>query len=481
MAGPLRGQLFRNDLSSGADARPVLRFTNVTAASRIEATGYGMGVAAGDYDNDGWIDIYLTSWGSNQLWKNNGDGTFSDVARASGVDDPRWGTSATFFDYDRDGLLDLFVCNYVHYSFANHKPCYAASTALDYCGPLSYEPFPSRLLHNRGDGSFEDVSAASGIAREYGAALGVVAADFDGDRWPDLYVANDGTENLLWINQKNGSFRNQALLAGCAVNREGKAEGSMGVDAGDFDGDGDEDLFMTHIVGEHNTLYLSDGKGAFEERSVEANLAVASWNSTAFGTAWFDYDNDGWLDLFCANGAVKAIPELAAAGDPYPLHQRNQLFHNSGNGRFAEATASAGQVFELSEVSRGAAFGDLDNDGDTDLVVTNNDGRARLLLNTRGSLQPWIGLRLISPKLKRDLTGARVAVIRRGQPPLWRRAHTDASYCSSSDPRLLVGLGGSNPVEGLQVLWPDGSAEEFPSPPPRAYTTLVQGTGKRIE
>ncbi|MFQ5653829.1 MAG: FG-GAP repeat domain-containing protein, partial [Planctomycetota bacterium] len=368
---PLTDRLYRNELVESGR----LRFTEVTAEAGISGPGYGMGVAAGDINGDGWIDLYVTNFGPNQLLLNNGDRTFRDVTAASGTQDDRWNTSAAFVDHDRDGDLDLYVCAYVDFSYENHKPCYSETSARDYCGPLSYRALPDRLFRNRGDGTFEDASAVSQIVREYGAALGVVCTDLNGDGWIDIYVANDGHPNQCWMNRRDGTFVNEALLGGCAYNEQGKAEASMGVDAADFDGDGDEDLFMTHLTDETNTLYLNDGSGYFDDYSFETGLGVASRAFTGFGTAWFDFDSDGWLDLLIANGAVKTIEALAAAGDPYPLHQKNQLFHNLGNGRFEEITSRAGRVFSLSEVSRGAAFGDLDNDGDPDVLVMNNAGR----------------------------------------------------------------------------------------------------------
>ena len=295
-----------------------------------------MGVATGDFNNDGWIDLYLTNFGSNQMWRNNGDGTFTDVTEKTGTDDPRWSVSAAFLDFDRDGWLDLYVGNYVNFSFTNRKRCFAYTSAEDYCGPLSYDPVPERLFRNRRDGTFEDVSAKSHIALEADGALGVVCADFNGDGWIDIYVANDGRSNHLWINKHDGTFRNEALLAGCALNKEGHAESSMGVDAGDFDNDGDEDLFMTNLNGEKSTLMVNNGKGWFEDRSFEVGLAVPSKPYTGFGTAFFDYDNDGWLDLLTVNGEVRTIEALARIGDRYPLSQRKQLFHNLANGNFEQ-------------------------------------------------------------------------------------------------------------------------------------------------
>src|SRR5829696_3926425 len=352
-----RGRLFRNELNSTRK----LQFTDVTEKSGIVATGYGMGVAVGDINNDGWPDLYLTNVGSNQMYLNKGDSTFVDVTKNTNTDDPRWSTSGAFVDYDRDGWLDLMVLNYADFSPANSPACYAHTSARDYCTPRAFRAPGNRLFHNRRDGIFTDLTASAGVDKEFGHGLGIVTADFNDDGWIDIYVANDGDPNQLWINQKNGTFKNEALLAGAAVNRDGKAEAGMGVDAGDFDANGTNDIFITHLMDETNTLFTNLGKAIFEDRTREAGLAMPGRRFTGFGTLFFDYDNDGRLDLFVANGAVQLLPELMRKGDPHPLDQPNQLFRNEGNGKFIEVSDP---VLQLSEVGRGAAFGDIDNDGD---------------------------------------------------------------------------------------------------------------------
>ena len=473
----LRGRLYRNDLRVEPGGQRVLGFTDVTAASGIDARDYGMGVAAADYDNDGWVDLYVTNFGPNQLWKNQGDGSFRDITAGAGAIEPRWSVSAAFLDYDRDGWLDLFVGNYTDFTLENNRQCYAPNSARDYCSPKLYQALPDRLLHNLGDGRFEDLSERSGISRTFGPALGVIAADFDSDGWLDIYVGNDAAPNQLWLNQHDGSFRDEALLSGTAVNMEGAAEASMGVDAADFDGDGDEDLFMTHLLGETNTLYVNNGEGWFEDRSLATGVAVPSKAFTAFGTAWLDYDNDGWLDLFAANGEVRIVPILARAGDLYPLHQPNQLFRNRGDGSLYEVTSEAGPVFALSEVSRGAGFGDLDNDGDTDIVVVNNNGPVRLLRNEIGTRNHWLGLRLVS-RHGRDALGARVELRLADGRRLWRRARTDGSYASAHDPRILIGLGSESRLESLRVHWLGGRVEVWRGLNLDRYQVLREGTGE---
>ena len=478
---PLTDRLYRNDLEPGAGSAS-LRFTDVTRASRIEAAGYGMGVTTGDFDNDGWTDLYVTNFGSNQLLRNRGDGTFEDVTAASGADDPRWSVAASFFDFDRDGWLDLYVGNYVDYSLADHKPCPLPSGVLTYCAPGAYRPAGDSLFRNRGDGAFEDVSTASGIGAEPSSGLGAVAADFNGDRWIDLYVANDLMWNRLWINRGDGTFADNALLAGVAVNREGQPEAGMGVDAGDFDGDGDPDIVVSHLEQETNTLYVNDGTGLFRDESASSGLGPPSLPFTAFGIGWVDYDNDSWLDVLALNGAVIGMDALIREGDPYPLRQTDQLFHNLGDGSFADVTAEAGAVFESSEVSRGAAFGDIDNDGDLDVVAVNSNAPTRLLLNQVGQDRSWLGLRLVAHN--RDALGAQVLIHRPGAAPIWRHVHTDGSYASARDPRVLTGLGlgdSANAAVGhVEVRWPDGAAERWADVRSGEYQTLVQGEGDAI-
>ena len=472
-----RGRLFRNDLEIGKDGSRKLHFVDVTEKSGIVATGYGMGVAVGDINNDGRPDLYLTNLGSNQMYLNQGDGTFVDVTKSSGTDDPRWSTSATFLDYDRDGWLDLMIVNYATFSTSNSPQCYAATSARDYCTPRAFAAPGNRLLHNKGDGTFADATASAGIDKEFGHGLGVVAADFNDDGWPDLYGANDGDPNQLWLNQKNGTFKNEALLAGAAVNRDGQTEAGMGVDAGDFDGNGTDDIFVTHLMEETNTLFTNLGEAIFEDRTRESGLGMPGRRFTGFGTLFFDYDNDGWLDLLVANGAVQLLPELMGKGDPFPLGQPNQLFHNTGKGSFVEVGEQAGAGFQLVEVSRGAAFGDIDNDGDTDVLVTNNNGPARLFLNQVGNRNHWLGLRLVG-KNGRDMLGARVEVVIDKNRVLRRRVRTDGSYLSANDPRILAGLGNVKQVDAIRVRWPDGSSEEWKSPLVDRYIVLKQGTGK---
>ena len=494
--GPLTGRLYRNDLEVGQDGSRSWRFVDVTEQSGLHADGYGFGVAAGDIHNDGWVDLLVTSFESERLFRNDGDGSFTDVTDEAGIEAGNaFGVSAAFVDYDRDGWLDLYIGNNVDYGLDNRTVCPNTAGARDYCPPETYGGLPDRLYRNLGNGRFDDVSATAlrhvntgGVSRatlgRFGPALGVATADYDGDGWLDIYVANDGTENLLWINRRDGTLMDAALLSGAALSGLGTPEAGMGVDAGDFDDDGDEDLFMTHLTTEGNNLYVNDGSGMFRDDSAASRLGPGSLPYTGWGSAWFDFDNDGRLDVMAVNGTVVAVD--GREDDPFPYGQRNTLFRNLGDRRFEDVTDRAGAVFELSEVSRGAAFGDIDNDGDVDVLVGNNTGPVRLLVNTIGNRRHWLGLRLVGAAEGRasvhgrDMPGARVAVVRDGEPTRWRRARSDGSYASANDPRVLVGLGESAAAPDVQVRWPSGRSEVWEDVAVDRYTTLIEGQGRLL-
>jgi hypothetical protein len=471
-------RLFRNDLQVAADGARTPRFTDVTARAGLVPRAYGMGVAAADVDNDGWTDLYLSRFGPDALLRNNGNGTFTDVFEKAGLTDPGWTVAVSFLDVDRDGWLDLFVSSYVRYSTTSDIRCVAPNGAVDYCSPQSYRPVPGRLFRNKRNGTFADVTVSSGVAAEFGPALGTLAFDANGDGWVDLYVANDGADNQLWMNRRNGRFENSAVLAGVAVNGQGKAEGSMGVDAGDFDNDGDDDLLIANLTGEGSTLYENDGTGSFQDIGAATGLRIRSLPYTGFGTAWFDADNDGWLDILTVNGAVETIQSLAAAGDPFPLHQRKQLFRNTGKRRFEDVSASAGAAFTTSDVGRGAAFGDIDNDGDIDIVVANNNGRVQLLLNNRASGSRWVGVRAVGAS-GRDQLGALVSVVLADGAVRWRRVRSDGSYASTNDPRVIFGLGVSGQPVRIRVQWPGGAAEQWPLTALNRWVVVQEGVGVR--
>ena len=420
--------LWRNEVLAGNAG---FKMVERTAVSGIASREYGMGVAAGDVNGDGYPDLYVTNFGPNSLWTNRGDGTFINATTPT-LSEPRWSTSATFLDYDLDGDLDLFAANYVEYRVAQHRPCLNASGAVEYCGPASFPGETDRLWRNLGDGTFEDVSGVSGIADRAANGLGVISADFDGDGWPDIYVANDLMPNHLWINQGDGTLREDALLAGCAVNESGAAEASMGLAVADFDRDGDEDLFMTHLDTETNTAFVNEGNGLFTDASNEWGLSSPSVGLTGFGTAAIDYDNDGWIDIIAANGAVKTIVEQRLAGDPLPLREPNLLLHNE-QGAFRAVTHQA-PTLEILDVSRGLATGDIDNDGDDDVLEMNNNGPARLLRNEVGQSSGWLGIAVQG----HGTLGARLSV-HAADSIQAKTVRSNASYCSSSDSRIRFG------------------------------------------
>jgi hypothetical protein len=463
-------RLFRNMLKETGK----LQFEDVTEQAGLSNVGYGMGVAVGDYNNDGYPDLYVTNFGGNILYRNNGNGTFTDVTREAGVESGGWSASAAFVDYDKDGYLDLYVTRYLDFTVKGNKECFSPAGERDYCAPAAYKPVLHQLFRNLGNGKFQDVTQSAGISAAGGPGLGVVCADFNGDGWPDIYVANDGAPNLLWLNNGNGTFRESALLSGAAYSADGVARAGMGVTAGDFDGSGNESILVTNLSREGATLYRNNGHGEFTDSTMEVRLYQPTYPFTGFGVQWFDYDNDGRPDLFIANGAVTMMELLR--GTPYPFNQKNLLLHNESL-RFHDASSAAGPPFQLSEVGRGAAFGDIDNDGGIDIVISNNNGPARLLLNQTAPRGHWLEVRLQGVKCNRDGIGARVAVLMKGQKPLWGRAHTDGSYLSASDVRVHFGLGQNTEAQVL-VEWPDDVKEVWSGIRTDSIVTLREGTGQ---
>ena len=476
-SGSRGSRLFRNDLRVTADGTRTPSFVDATSASGLGPSGYGMGVAAGDIDNDGCVDLVTTSLDGTRLFRNDCRGHFTDVSARSGLAPTGWSVSASFVDFDRDGWLDLFVGHYLTWDPSLNTPCYGTSGRRVYCAPQVYRAQQSHLYRNNRDGSFADVTAAAGMATQFGPALGVSTADFNGDGWIDIYVANDREENQLWINRQNGTFENLGLLSGTALGPFGQAKSGMGVDAGDIDNDGDEDIVVTNLTGEGHDLYVNDGTGTFVNASAVAGISHRSLPYTGFGAGWLDLDNDGWLDLLTVNGAVQ-IPEAPGTdGALAPLGQAKQLFRNLGDGRFEDVTGAGGPaLLRTTDAGRGAAFGDIDNDGDTDVVVANNGGPAQFLVNTIGQRQHWVGLVLKTARGS-DALGARVAVTAAVGRTRWRRARSDGSYASANDPRVLVGVGSTTSPVNVRVIWPDGKTEEARVDVDR-YTTLVEGRGR---
>lgn len=430
-------------------------FEDVTTKAGVGDEGVGMGCTCGDYDGDGHVDIYVTNVGPNVLYRNRGDGTFENVTQKAGVGEPGLGASAAFADYDRDGDLDLFLVNYVDWSKSVELTCYAPHGPQDYCQPNNYQlPAQDHLFRNSGDGTFENVSVAVGLNKKFGNGLGVTCSDINGDGRMDFFVANDSNPNQLWIQDEQGNFQDESLWAGVAVNLHGDAEAGMGVATIDIDHDGDQDLFLSHLRGESNTLYRNDG-GTFEDASDVLGISSASLPYTGFGLGFADFDHDGHLDVFVANGDVLK-PENGPAGDAYA--QPNQLLTSVEGKGFREVLPAGGTQPPIVATSRGAGFGDLDNDGDIDIVVVNRDSKVSLLRNVSGSRGNWIQARVLNANGSYALH-ARVRFDFGGRS-VWRTVDRAYSYCSSCDPRVHVGLGAATQVDRITVFWPDGTQSE---------------------
>jgi hypothetical protein len=465
------------------------RLVDVSRGSGLDVAGRGMGAAVGDINNDGRPDLLLTEYGGARLFLNQGQGRFADVTREAGLDNPAWGTSAAFFDFDRDGWLDLVIANYVVYSPT--RPCSDQGGKRDYCGPAPFPGTVARLFRNRtGDPaakggprvSFEDVTVPSGLGSLPGPGLGVICADFDGDRWPDILVANDGKPNHLWMNQRQGTFREEALLRGLATNAMGKAEANMGIALGDVDGDGLFDLYVTHLTDELHALWQQGPRGQFSERTAAAGLAATAWRSTGFGAVMGDFDQDGALDIAQVNGRVKFSSGPSVPPAPFfdVYRERNQLFSGDGRGGFRDLSPTNGPFSGRAEVARSLAVGDFDNDGALDLLVTTVAGPARLFRNAVPRRGHWLLVRAVDPRLGgRDAYGAEVAVRAGGRRRVaWLTP--SQSYLASSDPRLHFGLGAADRVEEIEVIWPDGSEESFPGQSADRSLVLPKGSGRSL-
>ena len=432
-------------------------FSDVTDKTGVGDIGWGMGVAIGDYNNDGWDDIYVTCLGPNHLLRNNGNGTFTDVTQKAGVDDPRWSTGAAFVDYDNDGKLDLFVANYVDFDvnnlpeFGKGRTCQFKGVPVQ-CGPRGLKGAGDSLYHNNGDGTFTDVSKKAGVADTDGYyGLGVIASDFDEDGLVDIFVANDSTPNFLYHNNGDGTFKDIGFSSGTAVNENGSEQGSMGVTLGDYDHDGRLDLFITNFDDDYNTLYRNDGKGSFTDVSYAAKVAAVSLPYVGWGTWFFDYDNDGWPDLLVVNGHV--YPQLPT------YRQRNFVHHNNRNGTFTEVAEQLGAPFLEKRTGRGAAFGDIDNDGDVDVVINNLDGPPQVLRNDGGNAGNSVLIKTIGVKSNRDGIGARVKIIS-GDLTQIGEVYSGGSYLSQSDLRIHFGLEQRAKIDLIEVHWPSGAVDK---------------------
>ena len=447
-ATPLRSALYRNN-GDGS-------FTDITAKAGVSAEGlFGMGVAVGDYDNDGFPDLLVLGYGRCILYHNNGNGTFTDVTAHAGVANAgRWASSAAWFDYDNDGRLDLIIANYVDWSPERNFYCGDRGPGMrSYCHPDDFHGEPPTLFHNNGDGTFRDVSQSSGVGAKGSNGLGVVTFDYDNDGWQDIFIANDHMPNFLFHNNRDGTFREVGYTAGVAVSGEGQFEAGMGTDAADTTGDGRLDLIVTHLDMQLARLYQNMGDGTFDDATFRSKLSYATFHMSGFGTRFMDYDNDGSRDIFMANGHVLDNIQRYHADTQYA--EPKLMFRNLGRGIFENVSDQLGPDFLLPRVSRGAAIGDFDNDGDLDILVNNNGQPPQLLRNDGGNANHWLEILLIGTKSNRDGVGARVK-IRAGDLTLYDQRKGGMSYQSAQDPRLHFGLGQYSKVDSIEIVWPSG-------------------------
>jgi hypothetical protein len=447
-------------------------FTDVTAHAGVAGAGYGMGVAAADYDNDGFVDLFLTGVNRNQLYRNRGDGTFEDVTEKAGVSGKVWSIAAGWFDYDNDGKLDLFVVNYVVWDPAKERFCGDTQSKLRiYCHPEYYPELPNVLFHNNGDGTFTDVSKSSGIAASVGKGMGVVFTDYDGDGRLDVFVANDTQPNFLFHNEGGGKFREAGLEARVALNDDGRALSSMGAAFGDIDNDGREDLFITALFNETFPLFRNKGAGVFGDVTHRSLVARATLRSTGWSNAIADFNNDGFKDLFAANGDVQNNAEASAGRS---TAQPNSLLLNRGNGTFLDGAAQAGADFRQTGQHRGAAVGDFDNDGRLDIVVTRFNAPAELFRNTSPAKNHWLAIRLVGRRSNRDGLGAMIRVVGSSGIVQWNRATTSMGFAGSSDRVVHFGLGKDTTAKRIEVAWPSGARQTLENQPADRLITVEE-------
>jgi len=467
---PLRNALYRNNRDG--------TFTDVTEKAGVAGNGYGQGVAVGDYDGDGFPDIYLTQYGRSILYHNNGDGTFTDVTAKAGVAAPGWASSAVWFDYDNDGRLDLFVCRFVDFSKEKNKWCgNRDKNERWYCIPRVYEPMPCWLFHNNGDGTFTDVSKETGIADSLAKAWGVVACDVNNDGWMDLFVANDTVSNFLFMNRK-GKFEEAGLLAGVGYSAYGRARSGMGVDAADYDQDGWMDLFVANVDQEMYSLYRNNKNETFSDIALSNEIGTSTKLMSGWGLKFFDYDNDGDLDLILCNGHPD--DKIDGRVDGVKYLEPMLLFRNNGKG-FSNVSAQSGPIFSRPIAGRGMALGDFDNDGAVDVLVAVNNGSPILLKNNAARQNHWLGIQLVGKKANRDSIGARITY-QAGDLKRMRTKVGGGSYLSSHDPRMVLGLGKRTKLDWLDVKWPmpSGVTQRFTDLPIDRYITIVEGQEKPV-
>ena len=452
-------------------------FTDVTREAGLAMESYGLGCAVADYDNDGFEDIYITTVGSNHLFHNLGNGKFADVTVKAGVADPGFSTSAVWFDYDNDGKLDLFVTHYIDWSIAKDQYCTLDNKNKSYCTPQTYKGESSTLFHNRGDGTFENVTKRAGLYDPTGKSLGVAMLDYDNDGWMDLFVANDTEPNKLYHNNHNGTFTDVAVQVGVAFSESGRVRAGMGVDAGDYDGSGWQSLVIGNFTNESMSLYRNDGSGLFVDEEISSGIRQMSLQALTFGCFFFDYDLDGRLDIFAANGHVS--DDISVVQPTLKYAQPAILFHNSGNRKFEDASAKVGPAMQQPVVGRGAAYLDYDNDGDLDLVITANNGPARLLRNENGNQNDMLRVKLVGTRSNRDGIGARVTVTTSSGTRLFRMVKTGSSYASQSELPLTFGLGTpqAGRTVGLEIVWPSGQEDSLSKIGANQLITVKEGSG----
>lgn len=452
-------------------------FTDVTREAGLATESYGLGCAVADYDNDGFEDIYITTVGSNHLFHNLGNGKFADVTVKAGVADPGFSTSAVWFDYDNDGKLDLFVTHYIDWSIAKDQYCTLDNKNKSYCTPQTYKGESSTLFHNRGDGTFENVTKRAGLYDPTGKSLGVAMLDYDNDGWMDLFVANDTEPNKLYHNNHNGTFTDVAVQVGVAFSESGRVRAGMGVDAGDYDGSGWQSLVIGNFTNESMSLYRNDGSGLFVDEEISSGIRQMSLQALTFGCFFFDYDLDGRLDIFAANGHVS--DDISVVQPTLKYAQPAILFHNSGNRKFEDASAKVGPAMQQPVVGRGAAYLDYDNDGDLDLVITANNGPARLLRNENGNQNDMLRVKLVGTRSNRDGIGARVTVTTSSGTRLFRMVKTGSSYASQSELPLTFGLGTpqAGRTVGLEIVWPSGQKDSLSKIGANQFITVKEGSG----
>ena len=467
---PLRNALYHNNRDGS--------FTDVTERAGVPGLGYGMGVAVGDYDGDSFPDLLVTQYNGVVLYHNNGNGTFTDVTRKAGLPTTGWASSAVWFDYDNDGKLDLFICRFVDFDKSKNKFCGDQQTGRYYCIPRVYDPMPSWLFHNNGDGTFTDVSRESGIAKSLGKAWGVVACDVNNDGRMDLFVANDTVANFLFLNRGNGKFEEIGLQANVGYSAEGHARSGMGVDAADYDQDGWVDLFVTNVDREMYSLYHNNQDETFDDMAIPNGIGRVTRLMSGWGVKYFDFDNDGSVDLFLANGHPDDKIEVHSTEVKY--YEPMLLFRGNGK-RFQDVSATSGPAFSQAYASRGMAVGDFNNDGALDVLVGINNGAPLLLKNNAGRRNHWVGIKLIAKQSNPDGIGAQIT---------WQAGDLKrsiyktggGSYLAAHDPRVVLGIGGRRRIDWVQVKWPlpSGRIERFTDVPVDQYTNLVEGRGTRV-